>query len=142
MEAVKSAHSIYRLEYHVVWVCKYRRRILNPGVCSYLTKVLGKLERSLAGVRIKTIGFDLDHVHMIMVIPPKYSISSVMGQLKSQSASELRKHYTWLNKVYWKENIVWSPGYFVSSIGVDEYTIQNYVEHQGKQDSGQLLLEL
>ncbi|WP_257129611.1 transposase [Piscirickettsia salmonis] len=75
-------------------------------------------------------------------MPPKYSIASVMGQLKSQSASELRSKFSWLSRVYWKENIVWSPGYFVSSIGVDEVTIKRYVEHQGEQDSGQLRMEL
>ena len=64
-------------------------------------------------------GFDQDHLHMVMVIPPKYAISDVVGQLKSQSSSSLREKFQWLNKVYWKENIVWSPGYFVSSIGVD-----------------------
>ena len=79
---------------------------------------------------------------MVMVIPPKFSIAEVMGQLKSQSASALRTKFDWLQKVYWKENIVWSPGYFVSSVGADEATIKRYVEHQGKQDSGQLLLEL
>ena len=79
---------------------------------------------------------------MVMVIPPKYSISSVMGQLKSQSASKLRKKFSWFSKVYWKENIVWSPGFFVSSVGVDEETIKSYVEHQGRQDSGQLQLKL
>ena len=96
----------------------------------------------MPGVTIETIGFDKDHFHMVMVIPPRYSISSVMSKLKSQSASDLRKSFNWLSEVYWKENIVWSPGYFVSSVGVDEETIKNYVEHQGRQDSGQLLMKL
>ena len=142
MQVIKSGHGTYCLQYHVVWVCKYRRRILNPGVCEYLKRILANLLRSMPGVMIETIGFDGDHVHMVMVIPPKYSIAHVMGKLKSQSASELRKHFAYLSKVYWKENIVWSPGYFVSSVGVDERTIKNYVAHQGQQDSGQLLMEL
>ena len=142
MDVIKTGHSVYRLQYHVVWVCKYRRRILNPGVCVYLKKVLAKLLRSMPGVAIETIDFDGDHVHMVMIIPPKYSIASVMGQMKSQSASALRKRYAWLSQVYWKENIVWSPGYFISSVGVDEQTIKNYVEHQGRQDLGQLRMEL
>ena len=142
MEVIKSAHSTYRLQYHIVWVCKYRRRILNPGVCGYLPKVLAKLLRSTPGGVIETIGFDGDHLHRVMVIPPKYSIASVMGQLKSQSASALRKQFSWLAKVYWKENVVWSPGYFVSSVGIDERVIKNYVEQQGWQDSGQLRMEL
>ena len=101
-----------------------------------------KMLRSIPGVIIETIGFDRDHLHMVMSIPPKYSISEVMGRMKSQSSSEMRKAFPWLKKVYWEENVVWSPGYFVSSVGIDEETIRNYVEHQGRQDSGQLLLKL
>ena len=142
MEYIKTAHSIYYLQYHIVWVCKYRRRILNPGICGYIRKILPKLLRSMPGVKLETIGFDKDHLHMVMSIPPKYSIASVMGQLKSQSASKLRKRFSWLSEVYWNENIIWSPGYFVSSVGIDEETIKNYVEHQGCLDSGQLQLKL
>ena len=96
----------------------------------------------MPGVKLETIGFDKDHLHMVMSIPPKYSIASVMGKLKSQSASQLRKAFPWLTKVCWNENIVWSPGFFVSSVGVDEETIIKYVELQGRQDSGQLQLKL
>ena len=96
----------------------------------------------MPGVTVETIGFDKDHVHMVMVIPPKYSIADVMGRLKSQLASRMRKFFPWLEKVYWNENIVWSPGYFVSSVGIDEDTIHNYVEQQGQQDSGQLQVKL
>ncbi len=142
MECIKSAHSVYSLHYHVVWVSKYRRRILKPGVCTYLRKVLPKLLRKMPGVELETIGFDQDHLHMVMVIPPTYRISDVMGQLKSQSSSHMRKSFKWLSKVYWKENLVWSSGYFVSSVGVDEETVKNYVEHQGRQDSGQLRMKL
>ena len=142
MEYIKTAHSIYYLQYHVVWVCKYRRRILNPGICGYIRKILPKLLRSMPGVKLEMIGFDKDHLHMVMSIPPIYSIASVMGKLKSQSASQLRKAFPWLTKVYWNENIVWSPGFFVSSVGVDEETIIKYVELQGRQDSGQLQLKL
>ncbi len=103
MECIKTVHSVYCLQYHVVWFCKYRRRILNPGVCNYLRKVFLKLLRSMPGVTIETIetiGFDQDHLHMVMVIPPKYGISKVMSKLKSQSASHMRKTFKWLSKVY------------------------------------------
>jgi putative transposase len=94
----------------------------------------------MPGVALETIGFDQDHLHM--VIPPKYAIAQVMGTLKSQSASYLRRKYPHIKRIYWKENLVWSPGYFVSSIGLDEATIKHYVEHQGAQDSDQLELTL
>lgn len=96
----------------------------------------------MPGVKLKTMGFDEDHVHMVMSIPPKYSISSVMGTLKSQSAQQLRKAFSWLAKVYWSENIIWSQGTSVSSVGVDEETVKRYVELQERQVSGQLRMKL
>jgi len=141
MQVKLSGHGAYYLKYHVVWVTKYRRRILNPAITQYLKKSLPHLLRSMPGVEIEAIGFDQDHLHFMITIPPKYCIADVMGQLKSQSASQLRAKYDWLEKVYWKENIVWSPGYFVSSVGINEKVIRNYVEHQGKQDSDQLELK-
>ena len=63
-----------------------------------MRKVLAKLLRSMPGVQIETIGFDIDHLHMVMTIAPKYSIASVMGKLKSQSSSELREKFLWLEK--------------------------------------------
>lgn len=134
-----SGHSLYHLEYHIVWICKYRRRILKPGVTQYTEKILRGLLRSLPGVELETIGFDLDHLHLVLQIPPKYAVANVVARLKSQSASILRKKFAWLARVYWKENLVWSPGYFASSVGVDEATIKRYVAHQGRQDSGQQL---
>ena len=139
MKYTKSGHGVYRLQYHIVWVCKYRRRIPNPGVTHYLEKVIRGLLRSMPGVKLETIGFDEDHLHLVAQIPPKYAVADVVAQLKSQSSSIMRKKFQWLAKVYWKENVVWSPGYFASSIGVDEKTIKRYVEYQGRQDSGQQL---
>ena len=142
MEVVQGQHSVYRLSYHIVWVCKYRRRVLKPGVVDYIKKLLPKLLRSIPGCEIEKIGFDKDHIHFVMIIPPKYSISDVVGKLKSQSASMMRERYNWLSKVYFKENVVWSTGYFVSSVGANEEVIKNYVKYQGQRDLGQLHLEL
>jgi len=78
----------------------------------------------------------------VMIIPPRYAVSEVVGRLKCQSASLLRKQFGWLDRVYWRENIVWSEGYFVSTVGIDEARIIRYVEWQQRQDSGQAQLEL
>ena len=142
MQFVESSHSVYSLSYHIVWVTKYRRRILNPGVVDYLKSIFPKLLRSIPGVVIEEIGFDKDHVHFVMTIPPRYAIADVMAKLKSQSSSQIRAKFTWLSKVYFKENVFWSRGYFVSSVGLDEDKIKHYVEFQGRQDLGQLRLEL
>ena len=120
---------------------KYRRRILNPGLSGYLRKLFPKILRSLPGCEIIEYNIQVDHIHMIMIIPPKYSVSDVIGQIKAQTASRLRKKFSWLSKVYWKENIVWSPGYFVSTVGIDEKSIIKYVQFQESQDLGQAKLE-
>ena len=128
METRFSGHGAYRTEYHVVWIPKYRRRILNPGVSGYISKLFPKILREMPGVEILETNIQRDHIHAIMIIPPKYAVSEVIGRIKGRSASMLRKKFAWLGKVYWKENIVWSPGYFVSTIGIDEKQIMRYVQ--------------
>ena len=138
MEVKQSEHGVYTLSYHVVWVTKYRRKILNPGMVEYLRRILPQLVRSMPGVELEQMGFDEDHANFVIGIPPKYAIADVMGELKNRSASLLREKFDFLKKVYWNENIVWSPGYFVSSVGINEAIIQHYVEFQGKKVLGQL----
>ena len=77
-----------------------------------------------------------------MIIPPRYAVSDVVGRMKGITARQLRKKFDWLKNVYWKENIVWSPGYFVSTVGIDETQIIQYIRWQERQDSGQAKLEL
>ncbi|TNF53493.1 IS200/IS605 family transposase, partial [bacterium] len=75
-----SGHSVYRTEYHVVWIPKYRRRILNSGLKEYLVKVWPKILRGMPGVEIVEQNIQEDHIHTIMIIPPKYSVSEVIGK--------------------------------------------------------------
>ena len=79
MEIRLSGHSAYRTEYHIVWIPKYRRRILNPGVSVYLGKLFPKLMKSLPGCEIIQKNIMVDHIHMVMVIPPRYAVSDVIG---------------------------------------------------------------
>ena len=98
--------------------------------------------KGMPGCEIIEYNIQPEHIHMVMVIPPKYSVSEVIGRIKGQTASRLREKFAWLAKVFWEENIVWSAGYFVSTIGLDEAKTLKYVRWQGKQDSGQAQLEL
>ena len=125
-----------------MWIPKYRRRILNPGVRGYLSKLFPKVIRSLPGCEIIQQSIMVDHIHLVMVIPPRYAVSDVIGRMKQFTASRLMEKFAWLGKVYWKERLVWSPGYFVSTVGVDEEKILAYVEWQNRQDSGQAQLDL
>lgn len=142
MRTIHTGHGTYSLEYHVCWITKYRRRILNPGVQAYIRKLFPKILRRMPGVEVHEMGMEKGHIHLVITIPPKYSIASVVARIKSQTASDLRKKFSWLSKVYWKENIVWSPGYYVSSVGLDEQTIRKYVKYQGAQDSNQIEINL
>ena len=96
----------------------------------------------MPGVEIKTIGMEVDHIHLVMIIPPRLSVSSTIGYIKQQTAKKLRKKFPWLKKVFKEKDGVWSVGYFVSTVGIDEKEIKRYVEWQGKKDSGQLQLKL
>ena len=142
METRLSGHGAYRTEYHIVWITKYRRRILNPGVKGYLSKLFPKVMKGMPGCEIIERNIQVDHIHMVMVIPPKYAVSDVIGEIKQATASALREKFAWLEKVYWKERVVWSPGYFVSTVGLDEKQISEYVKWQTHQDSGQAKLDL
>jgi putative transposase len=83
----------------------------------------------------------IDHIHTVMIIPPKYAVSGVIGQLKQATASGLREKFPFICKVYRGEAMVWSPGYFVSTVGIDEDKIIKYVRWQQSQDSGQTKFE-
>ena len=96
----------------------------------------------MPGCEILEYNIQIDHLHMLMVIPPKYAVSEVIGEIKQYTASKLREKFAWLGKVYWKERVVWSPGYFTSTVGLDEKEITEYERWQGHQDSGQAKLEL
>ncbi len=88
------------------------------------------------------IGIDKDHLHLHMVIPPKYAVCKVVDILKANTSRGMKQKFDFLKKIYWKGTGIWSVGYFVSTVGVNEEVIRRYVEMQGKEDSGQAKLEL
>ena len=93
-------------------------------------------------IDILKINHDIDHVHILAVIPPKMSVSKVVGILKSNTSKYLKKKFAFLKKVYWGTDGIWSDGYFVSTVGINEEIIKNYIDQQGKEDSGQAKLVL
>jgi len=111
-------------------------------VKAYLEKLFPTVLEQMPGCEIVKCNIQPDHIHMVMIIPPKYAVSEVVGKMKGITSRGLRKKFGWLKKRYWRENIVWSPGFFISTVGVEEKNILKYVEYQGRQDSGQAKLEL
>jgi len=88
------------------------------------------------------IGIDCDHIHLHMVVPPKYSVSILVGTIKTNTSKLLGEKFSFLDKVYWDDNGIWGEGYFVPTVGINEGMIRKYVELQGKEDAGQAELEL
>ncbi|MGC9352151.1 MAG: IS200/IS605 family transposase [Sulfurovum sp.] len=142
MEVRYSSHGVYKTQYHIVFVTKFRRKVLNPGFGKYTQEAIKGAVEFFEDVELLEINAQVDHVHMVIVIPSKHSIATVIRKIKSESAKIVRDKFEWLDKVYWGTRSLWSTGYFVSTIGLDEKQILNYVKYQKKKDSGQAKLEV
>ncbi len=142
MKLYKLHHCVYKTQYHIVWPTRYRRKILVRGVDSYLRIKLKEINKYYPDWRYLEIGIDKDHIHLHMIIPPKYAIGQVVSTIKSNTSKSLKNKFSFLKKVYWDDKGIWSKGYFVSTVGINEEIIKNYVRQQGEEDAGQAKLEL
>ena len=128
-EFKKGSHTVYDIQYHVVWTTKYRYRVLNGGVAERLRELL----RQSCEARDITIirgSIGKDHVHMLLSCPPKLAPSKVMQYLKGRSSKMLQEEFQELKKRYWGQHL-WSAGYFCRTVGaVTEEMIQEYIENQ------------
>ena len=93
MKLHRQAHVVYKTRYHLVWVTRYRRKILVPGVAEYLKKVVRSVREFHPDWFLEEIGVDRDHVHLHMVIPPKYAGSRVVETLKSVTSRQLKEKF-------------------------------------------------
>jgi putative transposase len=126
-----------------VFVTKYRRKVLKQGMGAYLCAVMKAIEKYHPDIRIHTINTDEDHIHLHLTIPPRLSVSRVVNLLKTNSAHAMRRKFPFLKTMYQHENMaLWSTGYFVSTVGINEEVVRKYIEHQGKEDEGQVRLVL
>ena len=121
---------------------KYRRKIFNEGVQAYLVETLKSLPKHRPDLIVKEINTDQDHIHLLVSIPPTETVGSVVRLLKSNTAKALNDKFPDLRKVYWGTRSIWSAGYFVSTVGVNEEIIRRYIQNQGKEDAGQASLVL
>jgi putative transposase len=93
-------------------------------------------------IRFKAVNHDKDHIHYLVSLPPTMTVGKVIGLVKQNTSRELKQKFPFLKKVYWGTDSVWSEGYFVSTVGIDEAVIQAYIENQGKKDAGQMKFEM
>ena len=138
----RMAHCVFYTDYHLVWPTKYRRKIFNEGMQAYLLETLRELPKHRPDLIIKEVNTDKDHIHLLVSIPPTVTVGSVVRILKTNTASALNNKFPSLRSVYWGTRSVWSAGYFVSTVGVNEAVIRRYIQDQGKEDAGQNNVEL
>ena len=129
----KLSHTIYECKYHIVFCPKYRYKILKDEIAEYCKNQIYQLCIQKPLLEVLELNVQLDHVHIILSIPPKYSVSSVMGFLKGKLALKVFQRYDKLGKIYWGRHL-WSRGYCVSTIGLNEEQIRKYVQWQQKKD--------
>lgn len=137
MEFVHLSHCVYSCDYHIVIVTKYRKAIFNEGIFAYFNTKLAEVTDHYPMITFKTINHDKDHLHLLVSIPPTIAVGKVVGIVKQNTARALKQKFSFLKQVYWGTDSIWSDGYFVSTVGLNEQTIQKYILNQGKKDTGQ-----
>ena len=140
MELTHLSHCVYHCDYHLVIVTKYRKKIFNEGIFTYIKVKLAEMTSHYPTIRFKTINHDKDHLHLLVSIPPTISIGKAVGLIKQNTAKDLKQKFPSIKQIYWGTNSVWSEGYFVSTVGINSQMIEKYIESQGKKDSGQIRL--
>ena len=141
MKIKLSAHGAWRHQYHIVWIPKYRREVLIRGVKTYVSRGIDEIVMYHPEIEIIKYNIQVDHVHLVIEIPPKYSVATIVGKIKQNSSRKIRERFVWLTKVY-KPGAFWSPGYFSSTVGLNEAQIKRYVTFQEKVDKNQLQMEM
>jgi len=130
-------HSVYELQYHIVWGTKYRRKWLKEYVKQELLQSLYGTAKKYPTLHIEAVNTDEDHVHLQIEIPPNITIADAVRVLKNRSSIHLRKKFKFIREMYLEKDGIWSVGYFVSSVGLDEARVRKYIEHQGAIDKPQ-----
>ena len=125
-------HSTWDCKYNIVWIPKYRRKKLYKSIREDLGQEIRLLARCRE-CRVLEGHMMIDHVHMLVEIPPKYSIAQVMGYIKGKSAIYIAREYGNREK-YFSGQHFWARGYFVSTVGRNEEAIREYIRNQEAED--------
>ena len=125
-------HTKWACQYHVVFIPKYRRKALYGSLRRHLGEVLRGLARQRES-QVEEGHLLADHVHMMVSIPPKYSVAQVIGYIKGKSAIHIAREFEGRTRNFvWQH--LWARGYFVSTLGRDERAIRTYIQQQERED--------
>ena len=126
------SHTAWECKYHVVWIPKYRKKKLYGKLREHLGALIKDLAKQKESMVLEG-HLMADHVHMLISIPPKYAVSQVIGFIKGKSAIHIARTYVGQRKNFTGQNF-WARGYFVSTVGMDEDAIREYIKKQEKED--------
>lgn len=124
----KLSHTAWECKYHIVWIPKKRRKMIYGK----LRKDIGIIIRKLCeykGIEIISANACMDHIHMCISIPPKYSVAEIMGYIKGKSAMIIFEKYS-KQKRNFKGQHLWARGYYVNTVGLDEAKVKAYIKNQ------------
>ena len=137
----KLTHVLWHCQYHVVWVPKYRHRVLKGQIGQEVHNCI-QVYCSQLNCTVVELNVQADHVHLLVKVPPKVSISKLMGTVKGKTALRVFTRFPYLKqKPYWG-NHFWAKGYCVDTVGMDVDLIRKYVKYQEKQEQRQEQLNL
>lgn len=131
-EAQSLNHTKWECKYHVIWIPKYRKKAIFTSLRPHLGDALHELARQKES-RILEGHLQSDHVHILISIPPKYSVSSVIGYIKGKSAIYIARNFRNRRRNFVGETF-WARGFYVSTVGLDEDSVRNYIKNQEKED--------
>jgi putative transposase len=126
------AHTTWECKFHVVWIPKYRKKTLYVELRKELRPVLRGLAKHKE-CEILEGKLAIDHVHILIRIPPKYAASQVIGYIKGKSAIHIARNYGGRRKNFTGEHF-WARGYYISTVGIDEEVIRRYIQQQEAED--------
>ncbi len=122
-----------------MWTPRYRHKLFaDPGVKAYAEIVLKHPEGLDGDIEVIELNVQPDHIHIVLVIPPRIAVASVVQYIKKHSEQLLKEKFPFMRRLVWGRPGIWSVGYCVSTVGMNEMTILNYVRSQDEEDRGQL----
>jgi putative transposase len=129
----KGSHTVYDIQYHFIWITKYRYKILRGPIAERLRELL-RQGCEARGIKIVRGNISKDHVHMLVSCPVSLAPSKIVQYLKGRSSRLLQEQFPELRKRYWGQHL-WASGYHCATVGaVTEETIKTYIENQQEED--------
>ena len=132
----KSSHSTYDCKYHVVWITKYRKKVLSGIVAERVRELIRQICKEHE-VEILKGHISKDHIHLFLSVPPHLALSKLVQYMKGKSSYKLMQENKQIQKIFWGKHL-WGRGYFVATSGnITDEVIMDYIENQDKEKEGE-----